>query len=328
MMLTRLPCALVAALVTCSLFAAPASAQRARTFVASFGNDTNPCTFGAPCKTFQQAINVVAAGGEVTAIDSGGFGSITITHAVTITIPTGVEAGIVPPMGGDAITIDAGPNDAVVLRGLTVNGSGIGQNGIVFNSGGSLTISNCVVQNSVYDGTNITTGNGILIQPTSGTVDFVISDTVVIGNGSDGIQYVPQSDSPNVNGTIDNVTATGNSFFGIAINPLGATVGTTIIGISNSTVSTNGAGISAENQKVTVSIDNVTVANNGADGIFAIGTTTVLLGRSVITGNSTGIENRTALSFYSYDDNRIDKNTTADICSASGCFPLTSLTSQ
>jgi hypothetical protein len=94
-------------------------------------------------------------------------------------------------------------------------------------------------------------------------------------------------------------------------------------------VSTNGAGISAENQKVTVSIDNVTVANNGADGIFAVSSATVLLGRSVITGNSTGIENVTSPNaFYTYDDNRIDKNTAANICSTGGCSPLTSLTSQ
>src|SRR6516162_9322601 len=124
-MLTRLPCALAAALLTGSLFAAPATAQRARTFVASFGNDSNPCTFASPCKTFQHAIDAVLAGGEVTAIDSAGFGPITITRAVTITSPTGIEAGIVPAAGGNAITINAGPNDAVVLRGLTVNGAGI-----------------------------------------------------------------------------------------------------------------------------------------------------------------------------------------------------------
>ena len=225
MMLTRLPCTLVAALVTCSLFAAPASAQRARTFVASFGLDTNPCTFASPCKTFQHAIDVVLAGGEVTAIDSAGFGPITITHAVTITSPAGIEAGIVPPTGGTAITINAGPSDAVVLRGLTVNGAGIGQNGIVFNSGGSLTIASCVVQNSVFDGSHITTGNGILIQPASGTVDFVITDTIVTKNGTGGIQYLPTGGSPSVNGTIDQVTATSNGFFGIAVNPLNPTGG-------------------------------------------------------------------------------------------------------
>src|SRR5215471_12490618 len=124
----------------------PAQAQRARVFVASYGNDANPCTFTSPCRTFQQAINVVTTGGEVTAIDSAGFGPINITKAVTITSPDGVEAGIVPTSGGNAITIGAGTNDAVVLRGLTLNGGGVGFNGILFNSGGRLTVTNCTLQ--------------------------------------------------------------------------------------------------------------------------------------------------------------------------------------
>src|SRR5262252_8898131 len=101
-MLTRPPLALLAAALTCSLHVVPAHA-RARVFVASYGNDANPCTFGSPCKTFQQAVNVVDAGGEVTAIDSAGFGPIAITKAVTITSPAGVEASIAVPAGGTAV---------------------------------------------------------------------------------------------------------------------------------------------------------------------------------------------------------------------------------
>jgi hypothetical protein len=275
---------------------------------------------------------VVLAGGEVTAIDSAGFGPITITKAVTITSPAGIEAGIVPAAGSNAITVNAGPNDAVVLRGLTVNGAGIGENGIVFNSGGSLTITNCVVQNSVFDGSHFTTGNGILIQPTSGALDFVITDTIVSGNGSYGLQYLPPGGSPNVNGTIDQVTATSNSFLGIGINPLNASGGATVVGISNSNVSNNANGISAENggAALTVSIDNVTVANNSGDGIFVTNTSRVLLGHSVVTGNNIGIQNSTSPNtFYTYDDNRINKNLAEDICDTFGCSPLnTSLTTQ
>src|SRR6516162_364077 len=140
-MRTRLPLALLAVAFACTFATAPAHA-RARTFVASYGNDANPCTFGSPCKTFQQAVNVVDVGGEVTAIDSAGFGPITITQAVTITSPDGVEAGIVPAAFGTAITVNAGANDAIVLRGLTLNGSGIGDTGVTFASGGSLTVTN------------------------------------------------------------------------------------------------------------------------------------------------------------------------------------------
>src|SRR6516162_11866183 len=139
-MLTRLPLALLAAALTCSFATAPAYA-RARVFVASYGDNNNPCTFGSPCKTFQHAHDVVDAGGEVTAIDSAGFGPINISKAVTITSPPGVEAGIVPnPPTADAVDISAGPSDVIELHGLTANGAGVGNNGIAFNSGNSLII--------------------------------------------------------------------------------------------------------------------------------------------------------------------------------------------
>src|SRR6516164_6310273 len=138
-MRTQLPFAVLAVAFACTLATAPANA-RARVFVASYGNDANPCTFGSPCKTFQVAVNAVDAGGEVTAIDSAGFGPINSTKAVTITSPDGIEAGVVPAAGADAIDINAAPSDAVVLRGLTLNGAGVASNGIVFNSGARLTV--------------------------------------------------------------------------------------------------------------------------------------------------------------------------------------------
>src|SRR5215471_18062583 len=106
-MRTAILLTMLATAFACSLATAPAHA-RARTFVASYGNDSNPCTFGSPCKTFQVAVNAVDAGGEVTAIDSAGFGPISISKAVTITSPDGVEAGIVANAGADAIDINAG----------------------------------------------------------------------------------------------------------------------------------------------------------------------------------------------------------------------------
>jgi len=75
-MRTQLPFALLAITLACSLASPPAHA-RARVFVASYGNDSNPCTFGSPCRNFQQAVTVVDPGGEVTAIDSAGFGPVT-----------------------------------------------------------------------------------------------------------------------------------------------------------------------------------------------------------------------------------------------------------
>jgi hypothetical protein len=314
----------LAAALVAVLPAVSAQAQSPRTFVSAAGSDSNPCSFAAPCRHFQAAVNATTAGGEVDALDPAGYGPININQAITIEGQG--WSYIAPPTSGNGITINAVSGN-VTVHGVSINGAGIagGTNGIVFNSGGNLTVTDCVAENFVFDGSNITTGNGILIQPTSGTVGFVITNTIVAGNGSNGIQYVPASGTPNANGLIDNVTATGNGFFGIAINPLGSTGGATVVSISNSRASNNAAGISAENTGVKVSVDNVTVAGNSADGIFATGSAVVLLGRSVITGNGTGIQNATTPNgFFTYKDNRIDKNTTADV---SG--PLnTSLTTQ
>src|SRR5579862_291210 len=81
---------LLAVSLICPLLAVPAQAQRARVFVASFGSDSNPCSFTQPCRTFQVAVGAVLPGGEVTAIDSAGFGAVTINKAVTISSPLGV----------------------------------------------------------------------------------------------------------------------------------------------------------------------------------------------------------------------------------------------
>jgi hypothetical protein len=152
----------------CSLATAPAHA-RARVFVASYGNDSNPCTFLSPCKTFQVAVNTVDAGGEVAAIDSAGFGPINITKAVTITSPPGVEASIATSTGQTAITIAAGPNDSVTLRGLTLNGAGAGNYGVNFTSGYKLAVLDCFVTDYTVDAifVNVTATTIVLISNTA-----------------------------------------------------------------------------------------------------------------------------------------------------------------
>jgi hypothetical protein len=287
------------------------AAARDRVFVASYGNDSNPCTFGSPCKTFQQAVTVVAAGGEVTAIDSAGFGPISINKAVTITSPAGVEAGVVPTAGGDAIDIAAGPTDAVILRGLTLNGSNSGSNGIVLNSGGSLIVSDCVVENFVVNGPG--SGDGILMQPSTGTLAFTITNTTLSNNGAGGIAYLP-SGSPNANGVIDHVVLTGNVSQAINVYTGSASGGTTVLNFSNSIANDNLVGIilntGTSGTPIKASIDNLSATGNSW-GIQAFGNASVLLGRSDITGNTTGVEADTSSdTFYSFGNNQIGLNGT------------------
>ena len=258
---------------------------RARVFVASYGSDSNPCTFGSPCKTFQHAHDVVDAGGEVTAIDSAGFGPINITKAVTITSPDGVEAGIVPPANGNAITINAGPTDEVQLRVLTIDGSGTAANGIVLNSGAGITVTNCVVQNFVPG-----SGNGILLQPTSG-LSFIITNTLLSRNGAYGLYYHPTSGTPAAYGVIDHVIATDN-FNGLAFDASAVSGASTSVAISDSIASNNpGSGIlSSLISKFDdhISIENSRMSGNGS-GITTQGLGRVYVGRSTITGNTAGI---------------------------------------
>jgi len=111
-MRTQLTLALLATTLACPLFAMPAQAQRARVFVSVNGNDANPCTGGSPCKTFQHAHDVVLAGGEISVLDTGGYGTIIISKAISI-VAVGVEASIATTSGQTAITIMAGTNDKV-----------------------------------------------------------------------------------------------------------------------------------------------------------------------------------------------------------------------
>ena len=231
-MRTALTLTLLSAALACSLATAPAYA-RARVFVASYGNDANPCTFGSPCKTFQVAVNAVDAGGEVTAIDSAGFGPISITKAVIITSPDGVEAGIVAAAGADAITINAGPTDAIGLRGLTINGAGNALNGVVFNTGATLTIQNCVIRNLIGQGINFIPSNSSSLS---------VSNSYVGNNGGHGILVQPNG-SASATATFNRVETqyNGPSSYGIGLDS-SLTSGTINGSIKDSVSSNNGGG--------------------------------------------------------------------------------------
>src|SRR5258708_682728 len=218
---------------------------------------------------------------------------------------------VASPSNGNAITINAGAGDNIKIHGVSLNGVGTtSSNGIVFNAGGSLTVTDCVAQN--FSGSSSTTGNGILIQPTSGSISFVITNTIVSNNGRAGIYYEPPSGSATTNGVIDHIVATNNEF-GILIDTFSGG-GSTTVAISNSIASnSSNSGININNGSaaLAVSIDNTT-SNSNVVGISAIHTSKVTLGRSVITANTyDGINNGTSPNtFYSYQDNRINGNGT------------------
>jgi hypothetical protein len=274
--------AIVIAALACSLFAAPAqAAARARVFVASYGNDTNPCTFGSPCKTFQVAVDAVAAGGEVTAIDSAGFGPIIINKSVTITSPDGVEAGIATPAGQNAISINAGASDAVVLHGLTIDGANAAVDGIAFGSGKSLIISNCVIRNFTY--------GGIVLNASQS--DTELTDSMIENNGMYGVYDAPVGAGLAFN--FDHVRFLRNITAGISVQDANFDTSATILATgTNSFASGNGIGYEAigHNLNVLFTLDNVTAIGNTTEGLHAKNAN-ILLSRSFIANNDGAIGN-------------------------------------
>src|SRR5215472_1076184 len=192
--MTRIPpsMAILAALVTFGLAAAPAHAQQARSFVSGLGSDTNApnCVRTAPCRTFQVAHDNTLANGEISVLDGGSYGAVTITKNISI-INDGVgEAGALVSGGGTGIIINAGSTDAVTLRGLTIKGLGPsngGGKGIVFNTGMSLTLENCVIRNMTG---SLPLGVGVMVQPSNNTL-FAVSNTTATDNQNGGILVVP-----------------------------------------------------------------------------------------------------------------------------------------
>ncbi|HBL29151.1 MAG TPA: hypothetical protein DD490_20155 [Acidobacteria bacterium] len=158
-------------LVLTVLVAAPAAqAQATRTWVSGVGDDANPCSRTAPCKTFAGAISKTAAGGEISVLDPGGFGAVTITKAITIS-GDGTLAGILAA-GTNGIIINAPATSRVVLRNLSIEGAGTGLNGIRFIAGKSLLVDNCTISNF--------TTRGIDVSLTA-SADVVVKDTTITG---------------------------------------------------------------------------------------------------------------------------------------------------
>src|SRR5579862_322247 len=128
--------AVAVGLMAMFLAAAQLSAQATRTFVSGVGDDANPCSRTAPCKTFAGAISKTAPGGEINVLDPGGFGAVTITKSITISSEN-FEGGVLVS-GTNGIVISAANTDFVVLRGLDIEGLGTGLSGIKVLSAGSV----------------------------------------------------------------------------------------------------------------------------------------------------------------------------------------------
>jgi hypothetical protein len=263
------------------------STPQMRTYVSGTGNDSNACTASSPCKTFQTALALTIAGGAIYVLNSANYGPVTINKAVTIT-SEGAMAGVLAT-SGVGMTISAGANDVINLRGLDIDGGNSGSIGIQFNSGQSLNIQKSLVRNF--------TNSGISFAPSAASALFV-SDTVVSHNSNNGILVVGGSSA--VTGALSRVTASAN---GVGIFASGSVN----LSIADTVVNSNNYGIAASSS--TVMVRNSTASNN-AVGIIADQSATVRVGQSTITGNGTGWQATNGGQVLSYGNNNVGGNTT------------------
>lgn len=260
------------ALFAICLLSSTAHAQASRTWVSGVGDDANPCSRTAPCKTFAGAISKTAAGGEIDALDPGGFGALTITKAITIDGGGGQVASVLTA-GTNGITVNAGPIDVVTLRHLRINGIGAagGPDGIHYGAGGDLHVENCNIFGF--------TGNGINVATSTAGALFV-TDTFLTDN-SNGIQIAPTA--ANVRSMLVRVRAQGNSGFGFYLHP-GAGVGAGTV-IDDSSALGNGTGISVTGG--TLYLGNSVIIRNGF-GVAITGGTVLSYKTNMIDGNLPG----------------------------------------
>jgi hypothetical protein len=288
-----------------ALSAAPAQAQNGRSFVSAHGLDTNACTLAAPCRTFAAAFAVTNASGEIDVLDPAGYGALTINKAISIVNDGVGTAGVIVPSGGIGIVISAGTNDAVSLRGLSIEGAGVGLTGIQFNAGKSLTVENCVIRHM--------TNNGIYFQSTTATSALTVSNSLVADNAGTGIVLYPTGSATAV---FNRVEVNNNGSAGIVVYGNGSANTNTINAtVSESVAAGNGfvglySATTSSNAPTSLMVSH-SVAANSVTGVEANGTgATLRLANSTVTGNTDGWEALSGGIVATYGDNYIDGNGT------------------
>lgn len=285
--------------------ASPVCGLANRVFVsARSGNDSNSCdNIATPCQTFAGVVGQLNPGGEAIVLDSGGYGPVTITQSLTIEAPPGVLA-FIHPSSGNAVTINAGASDTVVLRGLVLNvGPG---GGIVANTVGTLHIESCVVSGFAGTGIYVAASNsktfikdtisrqngsgggiaGIAIVAGKGSIDHcrsegnksvgfwadngdvTIRDSVAAGNGDHGFLVVSGGSESSVLVVYDSVS-TNNGGDGFFANKL--STGPVTSRVANSSISENsGAGLDAFAGSTFESLGNNLVRGNAGGNVMGV----------------------------------------------------------
>ena len=218
-------------------------AQATRTWVSGVGDDANPCSRTAPCKTFAGAISKTAAGGEIDCLDPGGFGAVTITKSITIDC-NGVVAGVLFAGSASGIVVN-GSNVVVTLRNIQINGAGTGQVGVRFVNGKQLNIENVVISQAAQA--------AVLVPAMAGAGRVVIKNAT-ISNNVDGIRAAFGIT------TVSNSVISGNSGFALIAENTG------VINADSNLLTNNGTGVQAGNGGAGQGGATVNISNNDVYG--------------------------------------------------------------
>jgi parallel beta helix pectate lyase-like protein len=284
------------------LMAAHAEAQATRTWVSGVGDDVNPCSRTAPCKTFAGAISKTAVHGEINCLDPGGFGAVTITKSITIDCHEIVGSTLNSLVTGVIINFDnftaAGEVQKTVrLRNINFNGANTGTNGIRIIGGAAATGTEVFIEDCLIDGNFGSPGRGISDER-SGGGELNVSNTTIRNNTAEGIRVVPASGTVKVDATLENVRV-HNSNVGVLAG------GSARVMINRSVVSGNtGAGVQADGgSRVNF---NSSVSSSNGTGLATVGGI-IRFSDSDIVSNATALSGPT----LSFQNNRITGNTAA-----------------
>ena len=295
----------IATLLSLCLNLASAQAQYVRTCVSAKGSDANTCHCSQPCRSFARAHDQTLEQGVITVLDPGNYGRLDITKSISIVNDGVGEASILVSGGATGITINADPAANVNLRGLTIQGVGGDSLGVLFNTGSSATMENCVVRNH--------SGSGLHFNPRSKT-SIAVSNTLVADNGGHGIVLQPLGSDVVVKAVFNRVKAFNNSGRGLVVSG-SASVGEIDVSVADSIASSNGGsgfGVVTRSALSNVMLVRSLAATNGI-GLEAAGVNATLrIGQTTVTGNraSSSIQNGAVLR--SYGDNYITGNGDGD----------------
>jgi len=276
-------------------FSTAAFGQATRTWVSGVGDDANPCSRTAPCKTFAGAISKTAAGGEISVLDPAGFGTLTVTKSITVN-GTGTLAGILSALAPAAITVNDGssgsPNTSVViLRDISMNGAGTGTSGVRFLAGKTVMVDHCWIYGM--------TTHGIDVNKTAAG-NLKVINSVIENVGQDGIHATTTVGQ--ILGTVSEshiMNCAGDGMESVA---------NTLMAVYNTRLTHNGNGIRSTGSGSQFNIDDIFVAYSGV-GLQASAGSTFRVSDSIIAQNATGISQNGGV-IDSFQGNSLMGNTT------------------